>query len=130
MKASSTAANLYAALAADVLEDEELLTEAQPPAQPQGVLTTPQGVQGVIAQSQGVLTTTQGVLTQAQAVQNTGTPQGQVIVTGTGNGRQILVTGAPGGVLPQRLQMMGQHYVVTQQPQLVQVIILISPLIF
>lgn len=64
MKASSTAANLYAALAADVLEDEELLAEApQPPAH---LPPTPQS--------------TQVITTHTVPVQNnTGSPQGNII---------------------------------------------------
>ncbi|KAL1459869.1 hypothetical protein WDU94_011820, partial [Cyamophila willieti] len=106
VKASSTAANLYAALAADVLEDEDItdVTAAQqqptqPPQQP------PQPVPIQPAPGQNIIMTAGG--------------GGPASGPGGGGRQQILVTGGTGG-LPQRLQMMGQHYVVTQQPQLVQ----------
>uniref|UniRef100_A0A8D8WGN7 SWI/SNF nucleosome remodeling complex component n=1 Tax=Cacopsylla melanoneura TaxID=428564 RepID=A0A8D8WGN7_9HEMI len=102
VKASSTAANLYAALAADVLEDEDI------------VEVTPAGLQQTIPPAQQP--------SQPQPGQNiimTTGGGGPASGPGGGGRQQILVTGGTGG-LPQRLQMMGQHYVVTQQPQLVQ----------
>ncbi|KAI5733005.1 hypothetical protein M8J76_006582 [Diaphorina citri] len=117
VKASSTAANLYAALAADVLEDEELV-EATPPTLPPNPASAGQPI---IQPAQTVLNPAQTILNPAGSSQGS-TPGQNIIVTGGGTGgpRQILVTGTPGGVLPQRLSMGGQHYVVTQQPQLVQ----------
>lgn len=95
---SSSAANLYAALAADALEDEPV----------EELAMTVSSVGGVTATQSGM---------------TAGMVQGQVVMqspTTAQHTRQILVTTGAG--LTQRVVVGGQHYVVAQpQTTLVQV---------
>lgn len=112
VKASSSAANLYAALAADVLGDIDGMEEdevAPPPPPPPAPIVTP-------------ASTSFPNLTAGSPVVE---PHQQLYITGGPNSRQILVATSPSGALASRAVSImgagGQQYIMTPQTHLVQV---------
>lgn len=113
VKASSSAANLYAALAADVLGDidgmdEEEITAPAPSPTPSLALTPTSSFQNVTSNTPTVI--------ESSAAQ-------QLYLTSGPNPRQILVAATPPG-LTSRVSIMGtggQQYFVTPQAAIVQV---------
>ena len=117
VKASSSAANLYAALAADVLGDidgmdeDEVLPPPPPPPPPQPLPNPVTNFPNVAAASAPVVE-----------------PHQQLYLTTGPNSRQILVATTPSGALTSRTVSImgsgGQQYIVTPQTALVQVSII------